>query len=83
MKKLWFRAKRYGYGWYPMTWQGWLVIGVYVLIALADARLLEMSPKSTTTLAWFIGIIVVATILLLIISWRTGEKARWRWGDKK
>jgi predicted GH43/DUF377 family glycosyl hydrolase len=22
----WFRAKEYGWGWYPATWEGWLVL---------------------------------------------------------
>ena len=32
MTQLWFKAKKYGYGWYPATWQGWLVILVYLTI---------------------------------------------------
>lgn len=23
--KLWFKAKNYGWGWYPVTWEGWTV----------------------------------------------------------
>ena len=26
----WFRRNRYGAGWHPSSWQGWLVLGVVV-----------------------------------------------------
>ena len=31
-KKLWFRAIYYGWGWYPCSWEGWLVLLVWVLL---------------------------------------------------
>ena len=34
----WFRRKRWGYGWTPVTWQGWLVVALFVAIALAINR---------------------------------------------
>ena len=36
-KKLWFRAKRYGWGWYPCSWQGWAVLAMYVFALLSNA----------------------------------------------
>lgn len=34
-RRPWFRPKRFGFGWTPATWQGWLVtIGGAGLIAL-------------------------------------------------
>ena len=32
-RKYWFPAKRYGYGWgIPSSWQGWLVLAVFVAL---------------------------------------------------
>lgn len=28
----WFRAKEYGWGWYPATWEGWLVLLVFIAL---------------------------------------------------
>ena len=28
----WFAAKRYGFGWVPCSWQGWLVLAVFLLL---------------------------------------------------
>lgn len=35
-KKLWFGNKRYGYGWVPNTWQGWMLVGIYGIVATAS-----------------------------------------------
>ena len=31
-KKIWFKAKRYGWGWYPSTWQGAVCIFIWVIL---------------------------------------------------
>ena len=32
-KKIWFPAKRYGWGWgLPCAWQGWVVLAVWILL---------------------------------------------------
>jgi hypothetical protein len=36
-KRPWFGRKPHGYGYGPRTWQGWLVMGVLILYALAVA----------------------------------------------
>ena len=33
-KKYWFKAKQYGWGWSPSSWQGWAVICLYISINL-------------------------------------------------
>jgi len=37
--KLWFKAKRYGWGWTPACWQGWLVLGVYFAVLIAPSNM--------------------------------------------
>lgn len=84
MKKLWFKAKRYGYGWVPATKEGWLIVLVYVvLFASAEVVFLHhiqysQNPRDAVVFVAFIGLI---TTILIWISARYGEPARWRWGD--
>jgi len=34
-KKIWFPAKKYGFGWgFPVTWQGWTVLLSYILLII-------------------------------------------------
>lgn len=81
--KLWFKAKRYGYGWYPATWQGWAIITAFVFIEILNfIRLDEVSHSNSDTLRPFIIQTAILTAVLIWICQKTGEKARWRWGDK-
>lgn len=83
-KKYWFRAKHYGWGWYPSSWQGWLILGIFMSYLIA--RSIEMKNTSeplTPTLHSYIIEIVIPVILLIIICYLTGEKPGWRWGNKK
>ena len=75
--KYWFPAKRYGWGWSsPRTWQGWVVIGVYV--ALIGAGIIVV-PASTRPAA-FIAYLALLTIVLIAVCWLKGEPPRWRGG---
>lgn len=79
--KLWFKAKQYGYGWYPATWQGWLVMLAYFMLLFgAMGILLNKQASSVTNTYIFVGITVVLTAALLGVCYRTGEPLRWRWG---
>lgn len=79
-KNLWFGAKRYGWGWTPITWQGWAAtIGYIVIVVGCTATLDEQSPPREVI---FMGVLptVLATIALIRICYKKGEPPRWRWG---
>ena len=83
MKQLWFRRKRYGYGWFPIAWQGWAVIGAYVVAILLLA--FRVQPSWTgAQLVWqlFVPIGILVTTLITI-CYKKGEKPRWQWGTKE
>lgn len=73
-KQLWFRAKRYGWGWFPVTWQGWLTVLIAVVLII-----LVSSTRDPTTMEFYVAIAVIV-ILLLYVSYTKGERPRWRWG---
>jgi hypothetical protein len=75
----WFPAKRYGWGWGPpRTWQGWLVIAVFViLLALGAVALVPMQQP--------VGFVAYAAILcagLIAVCYVKGEPPHWRWRKK-
>jgi len=83
-KKLWFRSKRYGWGWTPASKEGWLVTLAFLGIAIFLATRLEDSAVSGEDILFRFALPIGAlTLLLIAIAWRTGEKPRWRWGDSK
>lgn len=79
MKKLlWFRAKRFGWGWYPVTWQGWTVLAVWLFVFVGI-----MSGLNQHASPWvFLGKVFGSVIVLLVICWKTGERPSWRWAGK-
>jgi hypothetical protein len=68
-KPLWFKAKQYGWGWYPCTWQGWTILVVYLVILYFIAQNLLAVGFLTT--------------VLLLVCYFAGEKPRWRWGSTR
>ena len=84
--KLWFHAKRYGFGWTPATWEGWAVTAGYTAAIVAWIAYLLASRDAT--IGWHLGAaswiaalpLLVLTTALLAICWLKGERPRWRWG---
>ncbi len=83
-KKLWFKAKRYGYGWYPCTWQGWGVLTMYIFALFNTFLIADRHAHSVSdSLMNFFPQAYVLTAFLIIICDAKGEKAKWRWGNDK
>ena len=82
-RTIWFVAKRYGWGWTPATWQGWLVVGVWSAVFTGSIVGIQLvlgdSPSGTF---WSLAVGFVLTGILLIITYRTGELPAWHWGNK-
>lgn len=74
----WFKRRRYGYGWTPVTWQGWMSILIYGLIIVADVVFLVLGSRDNVGL--FVLIVLLATTSLILISYVKGPSPRWRWG---
>lgn len=81
MTKLWFKAKRYGWGWTPATWQGWVVMVVFFIFEVWNfLRLDSVSHSNSDTIRPFVIQTIIAVLVLIFICYKTGEKPRWRWG---
>lgn len=81
--KLWFKAKMYGYGWTPASWEGWGVLALYIVSLIIHIRNIDMYASSASdVLISFLIPFIINTIFLLIICYVKGEEPRWRWGDK-
>jgi hypothetical protein len=83
-KKLWFRAKTYGWGWTPCSWEGWLVVLLFIAFEYWNfMRLDAVSHSNSDTLRPFIIQSFFAVIIMILVSYVKGEKPGWRWGAKK
>lgn len=80
-EKYWFKRKRYGWGWTPARWQGWLVLGVYIVALIGTTAGAEVYKDDTELLIVKVIIPSLALTFLLICSaWYTGEPPRCMWG---
>jgi hypothetical protein len=77
LAKLWFKRKSYGWGWVPYSIEGWLItIGFVIAILYISIKYAETNP------ALFIAYLISLIAVLIFISYKKGEKPRWRWGNK-
>ncbi len=84
MRTPWFKGEQYGWGWYPATWQGWIVLAVFIAVAVLNFIWIDSTSHSESdTLRPFILQTAAMTLILILICWLTGEKPGRRWGDKK
>ena len=82
-KKLWFKAKMYGWGWYPVSWEGWVITFLYTASILVQTFNLDGAVHSGSDFLISFSIpFITNTIFLLIICHARGEKPKWRWGEK-
>ena len=73
----WFRQKKFGYGaGWPIAWQGWAVLGIYVVIAMI-AGLMWESHHEVYRIAAAI-LFALATLALILVS-RAKTRGGWRW----
>lgn len=77
----WFKAKKYGWGWYPSTWQGFTVLGLYISVLIILFYNIDVySPSAPETIISFLPQWIVLTVILFLVCIIKGEKPRWRWG---
>jgi uncharacterized membrane protein YdjX (TVP38/TMEM64 family) len=83
-KDIWFKRKTYGYGWYPVKWQGWALIALYIVINIVVIigleNILKNNEKSFLILSTIL--MITTTTILILVSYKKGEKPRWQWGEK-
>lgn len=77
----WFKRRRYGWGWTPVRWQGWLTVLIFIAIIIfisqqAPAESDITNEQQTRFMLSAIGVILGT----YVISRLTGPKPRWRWG---
>jgi len=66
----WFRRRRFGLGWTPCSWQGWLVTLAYLGLVVYYG----FSLSSGLLPAWFaLAGVLVTSVAVVTICRRTGE----------
>lgn len=82
-KTIWFKRKRYGWGWYPSTWQGWAITIAYIVVLLTLSFTIDENSPTNEAMFTFILPLILLTITLIRICYKKGETPRWQWGEKE
>ena len=80
---LWFKRKVYGWGWTPITWQGWLIVFFYVGIIGFLISGIDERSSLFDIISIFILPTILLTVVFIMIAYKKGEKPRWQWGEKE
>ena len=63
-RKPWFGPRRFGWGWTPVAWEGWLVTGVIVVLIVVSGTVL---PPTARTVA-----VIALVAVLMAVCYLTG-----------
>lgn len=84
MPDLWFKRRRYGWGYVPVTREGWLVVLGFVALVLGGATaMMFIDPEGSFwgVAGYLVGIAAGAGVLLWLTQ-KKGPRGHWRWGKK-
>jgi len=70
-KQYWFRRKRYGYGWTPNTWEGWLATAMFIVLITAFSVTLQGSTLSE--FIFTLLFLLVVTMMFIMVIYEKGE----------
>ena len=84
-RNYWFKRRRYGYGWLPVTWQGWTVLLVFGAVLIGGGEvLLKNAPRHVYSDAAgaYLALVLISTAVLVVIAYKKGPAPKWRWGKR-
>jgi len=81
--KYWFRPKRYGYGFTPISWEGWVVTGVLLILVLTSAyanNVFTDTPLVQDWLRFLLDVVILSMLFALQFERKTKGELKWHRG---
>lgn len=69
INNFWFKTKKYGYGAYPSTWEGWMSIVCFIIFF-----------SFFMIYQFFLSAFGSILLVLLLSKLKTNGEWKWRWG---
>lgn len=79
----WFKAKWFGWGWTPVTRQGWIITAFYIALVIVLSSRIDENAAFGEIFLPFVLPVLVATAVFIYIAYKRGEKPRWQWFPPK
>ena len=81
--KLWFKRRRYGYGWTPVMWQGWLTIVGFLLVVFVGLLFIPANSRTPVIdILIYLAVVGLDILGLIYVAMKKGPSPKWRWGKK-
>lgn len=76
-KKYWFAANKFGFGWTPITMEGWVVVITYLVVNIVNFLRINRTTEtlSQTFGSWFPEAFVL-TFILIYICLKKGDRIK-------
>lgn len=83
MKRNWFENKIFGWGWVPISWQGWALTLAYMTIVCGIAIILFLLINDPRIFIWlFIPLALACSAYMTKLAYDYGEKPEWPWDEE-
>lgn len=77
-RKAWFGPRPFGYGYTPISWEGWAVTAVLAAVILISTALLHGAPLILTLI-----LLAALAAFLWIANRRFDGELAWRWNGRR
>ena len=83
LNKYWFKPKRYGYGFMPITWEGWIativLIGLVFLSAYTNGFFSGV-VKNQNGFRFVFDLIIILVLFTIAFKGKVRGGLQWKWG---
>ena len=81
----WFKPKNYGYGYFPITWEGVLITIAILILLLISAYInnffnIKTPPNTRNGFRFVLDLTLIILSFNPIMEKKTKEKVTWKWG---
>jgi len=86
MKKYWFKPKSYGYGFFPISWEGWVSVLVLIGLLFISAYVNNFFTSEAglkNGLRYLLDILIISGVFTALFKDKTDGDLQWRWGCRK
>jgi len=89
MNKYWFKPKKYGYGFFPISWEGWLATFILVVLVLLSAYVnnffcgnseKEVVLEAKNGFRFLLDVLMISGLFTVLFKDKVKHGLQWRWG---
>ena len=86
MKKYWFKSKCYGYGFCPISWEGWIATLVFIGLIFVSAYVNGFFGSEIVTkdgVRYLLDLFILSSVFTALFKDSVDGGLQWRWGRIK